>query len=520
MMLVNFAVMLGFIWQIQHNQEKQTVTVSAVLNDYAAMAAQQFARNIKGQIGYAAMFDLGQAWTGPGNPNSTIIDFLNTPNEQLNPSRTRVKEALTNVQILDHERQTLNAVVHPQLTQAVDTSIPATQTDDGPGIQALHDLDSQTLSFKSLIRINSKYSVITEYNDALVRGGFDFLYDNKAVLPTVLTDNKDNVGLTFFFKNAQGQVLWQSSHAVESANHHSITIDDDYGALFAGYLLTAHIDRALASQLIIGGLPQTQLPQLLILIGLAISAMIIMFWLYRRTNVLTRQKEQFIARASHELKTPLTQIRLFAETLELGREKDDAKQHHYLKVIHQESIRLSHLVDNILQQQQIQQNQINVLTEELHITPFLNDLLTQQNIVWQQKNIQVDVQTQDELYIATDPNLLKQVLINVLDNAVKFGPPQQIITIEIKKLTQFMILKITDQGPGIPKQQVKQMLQTYQRLERDEHRGINGNGLGLSIANNLCQQLGGQMSFEHPAVGLTVVITLPLYPENKSEDHA
>ncbi len=520
MMLVNFAVLMGFIWRIQHNQKKQETSVNAVLNDYAAMAAQQFARNIKGQIGYAAMFDLGQAWSGPDNPNNTIIEFLNTPNEQLNPSRIRVKEALTNIQILDHQKQSLQAVIHPQLTSTVNTSIPSTQTGDGPGIKAIHDMASQTLSFQSLIRINADFSVITEYNDALVRGGLDFLYDNKAVLPTVLTDNKDNAGLSFFLKNALDNTLWQSTDAEETTNNHRIIIDDDYGALFAGYVLTAHIDHKLASQLIIGGLPQTQLPQLLILIGLAISAMVIMFWLYRRTSLLTRQKEQFIARASHELKTPLTQIRLFAETLELGREKDDAKQHHYLKVIHQESIRLSHLVDNILQQQQIQQNQIKVLPEAINLRTFMTDLRSQQDIMWQQKNIAVDIDIEPELLIQTDPNLLKQILINVLDNAVKFGPEQQTLNIQAHNHDHKTILKITDQGPGIPKQQVEQMLQNYQRLERDEHRGINGNGLGLSIANTLCQQLGGQLLFEHPTTGLTVVIELPLVTSDTPGDQA
>ena len=82
--------------------------------------------------------------------------------------------------------------------------------------------------------------------------------------------------------------------------------------------------------------------------------------------------------------------------------------------------------------------------------------------------------------------------------------------IEANQIKNKLQVKITDQGPGIPKKMTKKVLESYQRLARDEHRGINGNGLGLSIANTLIQKLGGQLRFEHPLKGLTVVIELPL----------
>ncbi|MGJ8663683.1 MAG: sensor histidine kinase, partial [Marinicella sp.] len=157
-----------------------------------------------------------------------------------------------------------------------------------------------------------------------------------------------------------------------------------------------------------------------------------------------------------------------------------------------------------------QQSQIKTHTERVQIQKFLTDLIAEQKILWQQKSIQVNFQSTDDLMVNTDPNLLKQILINVLDNAVKFGPDQQIIDIKTYTHNSFITIKITDQGPGIPESQINMLLQRYTRLSRDEHRGINGNGLGLSITNHLLQELDGQLHFEHPEIGLTVVIKLPI----------
>ncbi len=519
MMLVNILVLAALVWRIHSNQAQQQTTINSVLKDYAAMAGQRLVSSIKGQIGYGSMYQLSQMWASSADPTPVIIEYLNRADSDSEANQLLVKKALTHVQVINLEQQTAQAINHPQLTSTT-TPIPIVETGNNYGFKALHQQQPTDLSYRILLKINPQFAVVAGYNDALVRQTLEQVYQSQPLLPSVLTPTQQNQGLAFQMLSPSGLILWQSQADIATKNSHTITIDDDYGTLFEGYQMTAAIDENLAASLIIGGLPKSQLPQLLLMSGLGLFAMITMLWLYRRSHQLNQQKEQFIARASHELKTPLTQIRLFAETLELGRIKDDTKQQHYLKVIHQESIRLSHLVDNILQQQQIQQNQTNVLVENLHIKTFLDDLLSHQHILWQQKIIQVEVHAKDDLHVQTDPNLMKQILINVLDNAVKFGPMQQTITIDAAKSSTFMVLKITDQGPGIPQQQVKLMLQTYQRLERDEHRGINGNGLGLSIANNLCQQLGGQLSFQHPPIGLTVVIELPCDTSKAQGGHA
>ena len=177
--------------------------------------------------------------------------------------------------------------------------------------------------------------------------------------------------------------------------------------------MISSIDEQLAEQLIIGGLPQNQLPQLLWLLGLAVVAMSMMLWIYHRMHHLNREKEQFMARASHELKTPLTQIRLFAETLALNREKNEARQEHYINLIHQESVRLSQLVENILNENKNNKTIESVNFQSLAIHHFILMLTKQQQILWQQKTISFDIQIDKNTELTTDVDLFWTIQLNL-----------------------------------------------------------------------------------------------------------
>lgn len=509
MMAINLLVLCGLLLRIYNNQIQQQTTIDSVLQDYAAMAGQNFVSDIKTNIGYGSMYLLSQSWASSDDPTDIITSYMARPNSELLPTQIRVRNAITNIQIINSKSMSSKVIEHPQLNAKL-SSIPDLDDVNNFGFKALHKNPADDLSFSSLMVINPNYAVLVNYSNDFVTEALTFIIEKRAMLPSVLSPVKNNHNIRFMMRNQADQLLWQSQSEFGDDNRHVITIDDDYGSLFEGFTMTAAIDSSLAASLIIGGLPKSQIPQLLLMIGAALIAMLTTLWLQRKTHLLNQQKEQFIARASHELRTPLTQIRLFAETLELGREKNLAKQQNYLNIIHRESIRLSQLVDNILHQQLIQQSQIKTHTERVQIQKFLTDLIAEQKILWQQKSIQVNFQSTDDLMVNTDPNLLKQILINVLDNAVKFGPDQQIIDIKTYTHNSFITIKITDQGPGIPESQINMLLQRYTRLSRDEHRGINGNGLGLSITNHLLQELDGQLHFEHPEIGLTVVIKLPI----------
>jgi len=115
----------------------------------------------------------------------------------------------------------------------------------------------------------------------------------------VLTETQDNQGLVFRLSSPAGNTLWQSNNPMPNKNQAHLTIDDDYGGLFQGYRLSVVIEPSLATQLVIGGLPYDQLPQLIVLMALALCAMLAMLWIHLKLHKLHRQQQQFIARASH-----------------------------------------------------------------------------------------------------------------------------------------------------------------------------------------------------------------------------
>lgn len=507
MLAVNVLVLAGLIWQIHQNQQRQQTTVAAVLNDYAAMAAQRLARILKGQVGYATMYQLSQMWATANDPSDTIRQYLNTAASEFDANHQTAKQAISNIQLIHIPSGRISALDHPGLTARTE-AMPNLETGQSYAFKALHNnLDS--LAFQTLIKLNPDYAVLVDFTADLLPTALQHNLQKQTLLPSVLIERPDNQGLGFALSSPSGRSLWQTDPYQLSDNQHTLLLDADYGGLFAAYRLTAVIDPQLAAQLIIGGLPKSQLPMLLTLALLAVVALLSLVWLLYRTTRLNHWREQFIARASHELKTPLTQIRLYTESWLLGRLPAAEQQQHALHVINQESIRLAQLVDNILQLNQLNQGTSQIQSQSFQLAPFIAQLIDQQRILWQDRTIQVDINIPADWVLVTDPDLFKQVLLNLLDNAVKFGPNSQTLRLEATTTERTTRLAISDQGPGIPEAQIQRLLQPHQRLNRDEQRGINGNGLGLGIASQLLEQLGGQLLFEHPDVGLTVVIELP-----------
>ncbi|WP_223787952.1 sensor histidine kinase [Marinicella meishanensis] len=515
MMVLIAWVLITLIWRLQQSWQTQQQTVQQVLTDYAAMAGEQFNRSIKGQLGYLAMYDLSQQWVTPNEPSELIAQYLDQPQDAMTEARWRVRSGIQAIAIHDQQLDTTTPISHPSLG-AMKCAPAWDQLNLESGFGA-HHLSQPQLSFCAWIKANDRHIALVQFSPDFVTEALHFLVEQRPLLPAVLSNNQALPGLQLALRHPSGSTLWQSAGTDQAAAAATTVIGDDYGGLFAEYTTHTAITEPLAEQLLDDGLPQTELTPLLILIMVAVGAMVWMYWLYRSAVQLNTEKVLFIARASHELKTPLTQIRLYTESLLLARLPAPEQQQHALQVINQESIRLGQLVDNILQLNQLHRGTTKPQVQTIHLAAFIQQLLELQRILWQDRAILTELDIPTDLVLISDPDQLKQVLLNLLDNAVKFGPPAQTLRLEAAQTELLTTLKLTDQGPGIPPQQVKLVLQNHQRLDRDERRGINGNGLGLGIAQQLLKRLGGQLSFAHPATGLTVIMQLPNKPPRQED---
>ena len=215
-----------------------------------------------------------------------------------------------------------------------------------------------------------------------------------------------------------------------------------------------------------------------------------------------RQKTSFVSSVSHELKTPLTSIRMSAELLLAGRVKDEGKNHRYLSVIVSESERLTRLINNVLDFGKLEQGNKRYRMSAFDMEAFLRGMIEAHRLRIQEygHEIKTDIRKSPCL-VHTDRDAIEQVLLNLLDNALKYAGQGKYIRFVLDRDNadgnkDMVILKICDNGPGIPESMVGRIFEKFYRVDNSLTATQPGSGLGLSIARQVLRDLGGELSYE------------------------
>lgn len=211
-----------------------------------------------------------------------------------------------------------------------------------------------------------------------------------------------------------------------------------------------------------------------------------------------QQKTGFVSSVSHELKTPLTSIRMYAELLLSGRIKDGVKKKNYLSVIVTESERLTRLINNVLDFGKLEQGKKSYQVTPFEMDTFLYQVIDAHKIRIKDQGLEVKTKIKgDNFNIHTDRDAVEQVVLNLLDNALKYAGSGKFLKFvlekEDKKTTLF---KICDDGPGIPKSQSAMIFKKFHRIDNSLTATQPGSGLGLSIARQILRDLGGDLYYE------------------------
>jgi signal transduction histidine kinase len=230
----------------------------------------------------------------------------------------------------------------------------------------------------------------------------------------------------------------------------------------------------------------------------------------RRERELTRLREDFVAGVSHEFRTPLAQIRLFAETLRLGRVRNQAERDRSLEIIEQETRRLNHLVENLLYVSRIARGVPTVSPEVRDVATELREAVEGFGPLAVARHARVEFQGPARLQGRADGDALRQIVLNLLDNAVKYGPAGQTVTVHLERRDGHLRLAVDDQGPGVPVPDRRRIFQRFFRLERDRDANTAGTGIGLALVQELAAQHGGRVWVETaPAGGARFIVEWP-----------
>ncbi|PFA62146.1 hypothetical protein CN378_21240 [Bacillus sp. AFS015802] len=223
------------------------------------------------------------------------------------------------------------------------------------------------------------------------------------------------------------------------------------------------------------------------------------------------RKRQFLSNVAHELRTPLTYIGGYAKALTDRVQTNPEEIEKSLHLIQKESIRMQKLISELLELNKLEDTSFSLDIEPMVLSQFIMDSLTLVRPLARSKQIDIHHTLNEDSIINGDPNRVMQVFYNILDNALKYSPEVSTISIASYEKDGKAVVKIQDEGIGIPSGSQSQIGERFFRSDLSRTRNTGGYGLGLSIAKEIMHKHNGTLSFEsEEGIGTTVYLSFPL----------
>jgi signal transduction histidine kinase len=316
-------------------------------------------------------------------------------------------------------------------------------------------------------------------------------------------------GETIALLDGSGGVLQQSG-ALEITAATPALVRVPVGPLLPHWELAAYVRRPLG--------PAAGQRAFLVLAGLLtaifVSAILVggaLLWREAyRSHLDARQKTSFVANVSHELKTPLTTIRMYAELLSEGRIQDASRREHYLDTIVAESQRLTRLINNVLDFSRLEQGRKEYHPEWLDLGQAVATVLDTHAVRLAQAGLRLECSLPTApLRVRLDRDALEQVLLNLIDNAIKYASDGKELEVRVGQANSGVSIEVLDRGPGVPASARERVFEKFQRLDSSLTARRPGCGLGLTIARKMMRDLGGDVVCrERPGGGACFAVLL------------
>jgi len=241
----------------------------------------------------------------------------------------------------------------------------------------------------------------------------------------------------------------------------------------------------------------------------------------RRQTQLAQQKTDFVSNVSHELKTPLTSIRMFADMLAEGRVTDSKRSTQYLKIIAAESARLTRLINNVLDFARLERGETPGERRACDLVAIAQEVTNTCRPHLENVGVRLDLQIDvPSLPLLSDRDALGQIILNLLSNAEKYGGGEVQVRLRREEAATGTLgcVDVLDRGSGIPVKQQVAIFEPFHRMHDSLASGISGSGLGLTLARRMAQANGGNVTYSsRVSGGSCFTLSLPLNEESTND---
>jgi len=231
---------------------------------------------------------------------------------------------------------------------------------------------------------------------------------------------------------------------------------------------------------------------------------------FTKIRKLEKLRTEFVSNVTHELKTPITSIRGFIETLKNGAIDNKDVSLRFLDIIDIEAERLHELINDILLLSEIENKQADTDIERVDLNSIIDGVFEIMQNIANEKNIAFINSTSEDIFIRANRNRMKQMILNLVDNAVKYNVPNGTVTVEAQNVGGKIIISVKDTGIGIPSHHIPRVFERFYRVDKGRSRDMGGTGLGLSIIKHIVNLYNGVINVNSEVgKGTEFIIQLP-----------
>ncbi|MBC7843372.1 MAG: HAMP domain-containing histidine kinase [Gemmatimonadaceae bacterium] len=392
------------------------------------------------------------------------------------------------------------AAMYARIRQFTEAVLTVRMTDEtgAPQVIALSRIGTVTGA--------SERFLLTSYDPDGVRAAYqEYIYQSRPpLLPSVYGWRSSNSSVIAIRVLMPGGTVFYESPQAPDAGYSSVPFGPDSLVRIEAALTPDAAVRVRGET--VGTYARSSVTLMAVIATLVIALIALVL---RRATELARLRGDFTAAVSHELRTPLTEIMLYAELIQTGRTAGALATTDAAQVILAEARRLHNLVENVLVVARTDRRMLRVRVASHDLAPIVRATVATFAPLAAKRQIPVQCELPESLFGRCDPGALAGVLLNLLDNAVRYGPPSQAVIVRGREVGQIQVsIEVDDAGPGIPAADRERVMQPYVRLDRDVDALTSGSGLGLAVARALVDEMHGTVRFDDSTRGGTVATVL------------